>query len=85
MLEEIPTPLGQPASKDEETLSCHHPPLQRFLLHASVGDIEQAKNGTPGMEASQQGALKDNEESLTESGHGNKKIGMLLLCVCVCV
>lgn len=31
------------------------------------------------MEASQQGALKDNEVSLTESGHSDKKIGLLLM------
>jgi hypothetical protein len=73
MLEETTTPLGQPDSKDEETLSSHHPPPQRSLLHASVDDIEQVKNERPVLEASQQGALKDKEESLTESGHSDKK------------
>jgi len=60
MSEEITTPLGQLDSKDEETLSSHHPPPQRSLLHASVDDTEQAKNESPMLEASQQGASKDN-------------------------
>lgn len=78
MLEEITTPLGQPDSKDEETLSSHHPPPQRSLLHASVDDTEQAKNERLMLEASQQDALKDNEESLTESGHCDKKLECFL-------
>lgn len=79
MLEETTTLQGQPDSKDEETLSCHHPSPQRSLLSASVDDTEQAKNESPMMEASQQGELKDNMDSLTESGHREKQIGKLFI------